>query len=265
MQGLQEELRARLEAGKAAWPAVAVDPVEYARHLAVRSGEGLPSPERAADLYIACGCVLGASRALEAFCQRFRPVVARAIARTDSSQPFLDEVMQALAVKLFVRTSDGPPLITQYAGRSSLPGWLSTAAKRTALNMRRRKDDRGHQQGALEVNELEEADPELLLLKARYKPEFEEAIRAALTSLPARQRSLLLLQSIEGLTLPQLATMHRVSRATIARRLASAREALFEGTRNELMGRLQLSDSEYESLVALVRSQLELTLSTIAT
>jgi RNA polymerase sigma-70 factor (ECF subfamily) len=264
MPGLEEELRSRLEAGRAAWPGVAVDPVEYARHLADRSGEGLPSSERAGDLYIACGCALGASHALEAFRQRFRPVVARAIARTDPSEPFLDEVMQALAVKLFVRTGDAPPGIIQYAGRSSLPGWLSTAAKRTALNMRRRKDDRGHERAASEANELEEADPELLLLKARYKPHFEAAIRSALASLPATQRSLLLLQAVEGLTLPQLATMHRVARATIARRLASAREALFEGTRRELVGRLQLSDSEYESLVALVRSQLELTLSTIA-
>ena len=264
MPGLEDELRVRLDAGKAAWPGVSIDPAGYVRYLAERSGQGLPTPEQAADLYIACGCARGTSDALEAFYQRFRPVVARAIARIDSSEPFLDDVIQVLGVKLFVRADGGPPGIAKYAGRSSLRGWLATTATRTALNMRRRKDDQAHDQVRSGMSGLKAADPELLLLKARYKPEFEAAIRAALAALPPMQRSLLLLQSVEGLTLPQLATMHSVSRATVARWLASAREALFEGTRRELMGRLQLSESEYESLVALVRSQLELTLSAIA-
>jgi RNA polymerase sigma-70 factor (ECF subfamily) len=62
---------------------------------------------------------------------------------------------------------------------------------------------------------------------------------------------------VNGLTLPQLAAMENVSRATVARWLASAREALHEETRRELTGRLRVSESELNSLVALVRSQVE--------
>jgi RNA polymerase sigma-70 factor (ECF subfamily) len=67
----------------------------------------------------------------------------------------------------------------------------------------------------------------------------------------------------DGLTLPQLATVHRVSRATVARWIAAAREVLVETTRQLLAERLCLSPADYDSVAALVRSQLDLTLSTL--
>jgi RNA polymerase sigma-70 factor, ECF subfamily len=261
---LELELRARCDAALAEWPSVLVEPQAFMGYLAARSGSGLPALERATDLYIACACAEGVPSAIDAFRRRYLPVVARAIARIDPSEAFLDDVMQALAIKFFVRAGNEPPGIAQYAGRSSLRSWVSTAAARTALNLRRRKVDRGHDDFGSSRTELRATgDPELLLLKSRYKSEFETAIRVAMTAISAKERTLLLLQLRDGLTLPQLATIHKVSRATIARWLASARETLLEQTRRELTRRLQLSPSEYESLVALVRSQLDVTLTTL--
>jgi RNA polymerase sigma-70 factor (ECF subfamily) len=258
---LDEELRSRLEAGRAAWPGVRIAPGDFARHIAERSADGLPQAALAADLYIACACALGLPLAIDAFQRAFRADVARAIARTDSSPAFLDDVMQALSVKLFVRAGEAPPAIAEYGGRSSLRGWLITVAKRTALNLRRNKADQAHEAIASGVTALgTAAGPEMALLKARYKAEFERSIRAALASLSEKERTLLVLHLVNGMTLPQLAVMQKVSRATVARWLAVAREALFEATRKELVGRLKLSESEYESLVALVRSQLEVSL-----
>jgi RNA polymerase sigma-70 factor (ECF subfamily) len=66
------------------------------------------------------------------------------------------------------------------------------------------------------------------------------------------------LHLVDGLTLPELCALQGVSRATIARRLASARDALHDATRRELTGRLRMSPSELASVTALVRSQLDL-------
>jgi RNA polymerase sigma-70 factor (ECF subfamily) len=261
---LEEALGARWDAARAAWPGIVVGEESFLRFLGERSGERLPPLERAGDLYIACACAQGVPAALEAFRRSYRAVVAKAIQRIDPSDAFLDDVLQALGLKLFVATGDGPPGVAQYEGRSSLRAWLATAATRTALNLRRRKDDELHESVRSGVMVLREtADPELLLLKARYKNEFEEAIRAALETIPAKQRTLLVMQIVDGLTLPQLAAMHRVSRATVARWLAAAREAVFEATRGHLMERLGLSTSEYESVVGLVRSQLDVSVATL--
>lgn len=255
---LEGDLRARFDAARAAWPGVAIEASVFVGHVAERSRESLPPPAHAPDLYLACACLLGVPAGLEAFQRTFRADVARAIARTDASEAFLDDVMQSLVVKLFVRTGEVAPAIAEYAGRSSLRGWLTTVAKRIALNLRRRKRDQGHDELSSNIAELGAAiGPELALLKAHYKAELEASIRAALAALPDKERSLLLLHLVNGSTLPQLAAMQGVSRATVARWLASAREALFEGTRRGLVERLDLSPSEYDSLVALVRSQLE--------
>jgi RNA polymerase sigma-70 factor (ECF subfamily) len=261
---LERELQARLEAGCVAWSNLALEPLRFVQHLAERSHSGLPPVERAADLFIACACMCDVPAAVAAFGRRYRAVIARAVARTDASEAFLDDVVQALGVRLFVRTGEALPSIAQYNGRSSLGAWLATAATRTARNLRRRKCDQQHDEVPSGISALKTAaDPELLLLKARYTTEFEGAIRSAFASLPAGQRMLLLLQAINGLTLPQLAAVHRVSRATVARRLAAARQTLFEQTRSAITKTLQLSPSEYNSVLELVRSQIDLGLAAV--
>jgi RNA polymerase sigma-70 factor (ECF subfamily) len=258
-ENLEQTLRACFEAGRTSWPEVPLEIHAFVRHLAERSTDGLPPLARAPDLYIACACASGSPRALEVFHRSFRDDVARAVSRTDRSPAFLDDVLQLLSVKLFVRVGDEPPGIVEYGGRASLRGWLATVAKRTALNMRRRRDEQAHDEVSSGVAALGSAvGPEVALLRARYKAEFEAAIRVALAAMPPKDRTLLLLHLVNGVTLPQLAAMQNVSRATLARWLATAREALFEGTRRSLTEKLSLSPNEYESVVAMIRSQLEL-------
>lgn len=261
---LERELRDRWELGSAHRDGFGNGAASYMRYLAARSPEGLPPMERSADLYLACACARGAPEAIASFHRHYRSVVAGAVARIDPSRSFLDEVMQTLEIKLFVRSGGDPPGIVRYSGRSSLRSWLATVSARVAMNLRRRKGDLpGRELGSIAALLGEAPDPELLLVKSRYKPEFDLAIRAALSALPPKERTLLLLQINEGLTLPQLASMHGVSRATIARRLANARETLVEAARAQLTRRLRLSPSEYRSLLAAVRSQLDVTLASL--
>jgi RNA polymerase sigma-70 factor (ECF subfamily) len=261
LANLEQELCARLEAGRAAWPDFDVEPFRFVTHIAERAGEGLPALDLASDLYLACACALQIASALEAFQRAFRGDVGRAISRTDPSAAFLDEVMQILSVKLFVRTGAEAPAIAQYSGRASLRGWVVTVAKRTALNLRRAKGDQAHEQVPSAIQQLgTAAGPELALLKARYKVEFEAAIREGLASLNDKERSLILLHLVHGVTLPQLAAMQNVSRTTVARWLATARETMFAAARQSLESRLDVSTSEYESLLGLVRSQLDVSI-----
>jgi RNA polymerase sigma-70 factor (ECF subfamily) len=56
-----------------------------------------------------------------------------------------------------------------------------------------------------------------------------------------------------------------VNRSTVVRWLADVREALFKETRRLLRERLRLNDSEFESLMGLVRSDLDLSISIFLT
>ena len=60
------------------------------------------------------------------------------------------------------------------------------------------------------------------------------------------------------MNIDKLGVMFQIHRATAARWLHSAREAVFTETRRLLQERLRLSPGEFDSLVRVLRSQLDL-------
>jgi RNA polymerase sigma-70 factor (ECF subfamily) len=78
--------------------------------------------------------------------------------------------------------------------------------------------------------------------------------------LTPRQRSLLRLHVLDGVTLAQLARSYQVHRATIVRWLAQARAEILERTRVAMAQRLRLPEGELEALHLTVSSQLDLSL-----
>src|SRR5262249_22780652 len=101
------------------------------------------------------------------------------------------------------------------------------------------------------------ADPEIDLLRARYAVEFQAALRAALEALPARDRNLLRFSYLEGLSIDEIAAFYRVHRATAARWIGRARDALVEETRRLVLARVAVGEAELESLMRDLASQLE--------
>jgi RNA polymerase sigma-70 factor, ECF subfamily len=145
-----------------------------------------------------------------------------------------------------------------------LKPWLRAVALRTALN------DARASVGAREVpleealcNALAatEADPELRYMKEHYRAEMLAALRAAVAALPARTRSLLQQYYLDGVGLRALATMRRLHVSNVSRSLAKAREALMSATLDELAGRLRIDPTELESVLRLVQSGLDASLS----
>jgi len=78
--------------------------------------------------------------------------------------------------------------------------------------------------------------------------------------LTAEQRNLLRLHFLDGLNIEKIGAVMQVHRATVARWIAAAREEILENVRRDLNQRLRLEPSEFESLVNLVRSQLQVSI-----
>jgi RNA polymerase sigma-70 factor (ECF subfamily) len=248
------------EQAHAAWPQLKHDRREFLREL-----RELPSLDgvHVADLYLARACAAGGATALRAFEQLLRPLVSDAVGRTLKKEPaFVEDVLQAVRERLLVPDPAGKVRVRDYAGAGPLAAWLRQASVRVALNMAKttRRD------AALDEvvgQRLAGAgdDPELEALKQRCRKELKGAIQAALKALEPVERELLKLNLMDGESIDKLAERLKVSRATAARRLVAVRARLLELTRAELKRRLNWSERELKSVVGLVRSQLDLSLS----
>ena len=98
------------------------------------------------------------------------------------------------------------------------------------------------------------------MLRERYREQVRAAIAAAFAALTERQRNVLRQYYIDGLTIDQLAALYHVDRATTARWVIGARTGVLDGTRDRLRAVLGVSSDEVESILRLVRSELDLSL-----
>ncbi|HEU4533913.1 MAG TPA: sigma factor-like helix-turn-helix DNA-binding protein [Polyangiaceae bacterium] len=251
-----------LQRGRSAWPGVDLAAPDFERHLAPRlGGEGAPGELCVEDLYLACACALGDPAAVAAFERHFLSRVSLFLSRMRPEPSLVDEVKQALRVRLLVAPAGSPPKIAEYSGRGSLQSWLQVAAVRAAIDLRRQRGgpeaEGAEREGAAEAV-AGGRDPELDYLKGRYRAEFEGAFGASLQALPSEQRNVLRLHLVDGLSVDQIGGLFRVHRSTAARWVASAREAVLKETRGLLRARLGVSASEIESLARLIESQFDL-------
>lgn len=256
---LLEWVRAHVEAGRQAWPDLALDVALATRHVEER-GQNEPLPiDHAADLYLACACAHGVAGAVDAFERRFASDLDGALARVASNAAARDDAKQALRVRLFVAEDGTLPRIAAYAGRAPLKRWLAATAVRIALNLRRNMADRPHDMFSSSIvrDVGGHRPPELAYVRARYKTEFEDAVRAALRALSPRDATLLRLHLEQRLGIDALGAMYGVGRSTAARWLQAARATLEESIKKELREKLGLTPSELESLAGELLSQLE--------
>lgn len=259
-EGLGERLEALWAEASAATPGLTTGPEAFATHLAGRLllGEFPWAGVRAGDLYLACACARGETRAIATLEARYFGDVIAALAKMSVPRERIDEVQQILRDQLFVGPAGGSPRIGEYAGRGELRAWLRVSAVRAALKLNRRSK---HEAPANDDRLLERqapgSDPELAFLKERYRPAFKQAFQGALDGLPDRDRLLLRQSVVDGLSIDELGALHGVHRATAARWVAKAREDLIERTRAGLMQLLRVDQGECESILRLVHSQLD--------
>ena len=149
--------------------------------------------------------------------------------------------------------------IRSYRGRGKLKSWVQVTAVRIAIELCRKKKPEQTDEALADVAGWDE-DPELEPIRHLYRDEFAAAFKTALASLSSRERNVLRLYLLDGLNIDRIGGMYRVHRATVARWIAGAREKLLDGTRAELKQKLRLSETEFESLLVVVKSHLDLSL-----
>lgn len=213
------------------------------------------------DLYVACGCALGRAEAVRAFEARAMGAIDAAVASLSADGDFAAEIKQRVREQLLVARDGAPPRIVEYRGRGPLSRWVRIIAVRAGLQLMRGEKRLRQRTASLPDGLAEAFDHELGYLRARYKRELEGAMEHALESLTPRERTVLKLHVLEGVSLSRIGALHGVDKSTVSRWLAHARARVAAEVRRHLSATLELPDGELESLLGLFESNLDLSIS----
>jgi RNA polymerase sigma-70 factor, ECF subfamily len=265
-------LVAQWQAAVAAWPGIAVAPERFARELARRIGGpgALDSAQatlaavtaaRGGDIYLAIACCDGDGAALLRLDEIIGRELRHAAAKLTASPDQVAELHADLRRILLVEDDGRRAALREYAGRGDLRGYLRVTATRALI----RAINRGRREIAIDDAEffdrvLPGDDPELSILRSQYRETVDAALKSALAGLDTRARALLRYQLIDGWSIDQVGRLYGVHRATAARWIADAREALGAAVRAELASRLRIAPDEVDSIVRLVQSRVDMSL-----
>ncbi len=261
---VQVALETNIREARHAWPTIVVADEDFVEYLAERVVD-TPIPQallqlRASDLYLACACAGGDEHALALFSQSYANDFGAILASMRISQATIDDVKQQVSQKLFVAAEGELPRIRDYAGEGDLRTWTRVIAVRMALTQLRKSKQEVELDDAMLSLQSPDDDPELFLIKKRYRSEFRTSFHNAVTILNARERTLLRMHLLDGLTIDRIGGVYGVHRATAFRWIAKAREKVWAETQRLVQLKLQLSVSEYGRVLEQVRSQLDLSI-----
>ena len=253
-------LRALHVRGHEEWPGVELDVATFLAMATDRLGDAALDDVRAGELYLAIACAARVDQAIAAFDEHYLSRLVPILIRSGQDAAAADDAVQTVRVRFLVGSAGRAPRILAYDGRGSLEAWLRVAALRAAMSAQRK-----HRR-EVTVHELDDnvdaasCSPELALLRRRFGAEFAIAFRRAFEGLSPRERNLLRHQVIDRLGIDRIAAIYGVHRATSARWVARARDALLVSVRRILRDKLRIGAEELDSLLGGLRSQLEMSL-----
>ena len=157
-----------------------------------------------------------------------------------------------------MRAPGGAPRIAEYAGQGPLQAWVRVAAVRIAMNLLR---DRGRTLLVDDEAFFDVVGDGSAESRLRYSEACSEALREAFGTLSARERNLLRMHHLHGLTVDDLAPTLRVHRATVARWIANARDQLLVQTRAGLQKRLAVGDATVDSILRELAGKIDVSVS----
>ncbi len=249
------------EAAHAAWPQLVVDDARFREHLTkLASGDvDLLAKLHAGDLYLSLACGLANEEALAILDRDYLRELRPTLSRMGLAPNEIDETLQMMRAELLVPRGEAPPRILDFGGRGQLRGWLRSVAARTGL--RTLKQTGRH----VELDEQRHAptagDLELEYMKKTYGEAFQRAFEVGLAALAEDDRLLLKQRFRHKLTVEELGELHSVHAGTISRWVTAARERLVKATRAEMQRALGVDRSDVSSILRLIHSELEISLS----
>jgi len=211
------------------------------------------------DLYLAIACFDGneaAATRLERDYFIEADIAARKVRGSDDQAAEMKSVLRKL---LFTADGDRRAGLADFTGRGDMRGYLKVICTRELIRVVNKQRKEEPIDSMLERLEVERA-PELSLLRAKHGADIAAAMRAALERLDERERALLRYSLVDGWTVDQIGEVYKVHRATAARWVAAARDSLGGLIRSEVAKRLSIDEVEVDSLIALVRSRIDVSL-----
>jgi RNA polymerase sigma-70 factor (ECF subfamily) len=215
------------------------------------------------DLGFALACAEGDAESIGELERTVIDAVPKSIAGLRPDARFVAEVQQELRSALLVGPH-GRPKLLDYKGRGPLGAWSRVVALRIAYGMLRDENAANAADGgdgdALASMAADIDAPDIAHLRATYATALRDAFREAAASLEHEERAVLRAHAVDGLTIDQIGSLYQVHRATAARWVSHARGALLDALRAALGRRLGIDEASCESVIALVRSRIDLSL-----
>lgn len=216
----------------------------------------------AAEVYLGAACGAGRPLAAAALDRTYIARVGEVIAAKRLPPHAVDEVRQTVRERLL---TGEPPYVAGAVGRGALASLVVVIATRAAIDWLR-ANARGAAQRADESAAeglITTGDPARDHLRARYRVEIKAAFEGAVAELGPRERTLLRLHLVDGLTIDDVAALYRIHRATAARQIDRARARVAVATRRLFSRATELGGQDLLELAALISSQLDLSLSRV--
>lgn len=246
-------------AARAAWPQLKLAEEAFLAHVKAVANPASPEELAAlhgADLWLTCACLSNDRLALDLLEQRFLVRTEGSIAQLDASTAFIDEVRQDVRHKLLVGEQ---ARLRDFQGKGSLAGWLKTVTVRQAITLKREAPKVQTEANLEELGGVT-SDLDASLLKAQYRDAFSTAFRMALRSLNERDRALLKLHYVEGQSVDRIGALYGVHRATAARWVSAARQAVHDHLLTLLKTELVIPAEEIDSFINALRAQVDVSL-----
>lgn len=255
----------RFLAGAADAHSFQVRPADFGRFVACRVESGRPLLDalgalHLADLYLVCGCLEDVRGAADAFLARFAPDIARVAARFARSRSVsAEDLVQAVLTRMLVGEAERPPRLALYRGTGALGGFVEVTAARIAIDATRTERERLEPEaGAFARLLVAPGTPESLLGDQHARAHLRSAFERAAAGLEPRARAVLAFSLCDGLSIDAIGRTYGVHRATAARWIDAAREALVRATRAELAQSLRLGETQLDVLLREGLSRFEL-------
>ncbi|MBI5542645.1 MAG: hypothetical protein HY901_02060 [Deltaproteobacteria bacterium] len=261
---LEQWLSSLVTRAREPWPNLEIDPVCFVEHVADRLPSLGPVDERlsslnAGDLLLAFACLRGTQAAVAEVARRLQPGHLKSVRPSSALAASIDDVLQAVSIRVLLPRDAAPPEIIEYSGRGTLDGWLRAVVLHAAIK-EQQCAGKVESPGSSLARQLAQADPELAYLKTLYAQDLHHAFFEAVHTLTCRERSLLRLFLVSRVGVTKIARCYHVHRATMSRMLAETRTKLREETKKALGRRLDLDSGEASSLMRLVDSQLDVSI-----
>jgi RNA polymerase sigma-70 factor, ECF subfamily len=260
VQRMQKLIRRAYSEGHIQWPQLAsVTLDEFAAHVRSHQVTAADLGRHGAELLLALACGKSDEVAVEVLERCFFPALDEYLTRSGFTDTLRRDVFQQLLLHLC--TGKSPRLLT-YAGRAALSTWLRVATYRFALNLRHHEHLQLTPDANVMLNRLisSQVDLETQATIERARPLFQSALHKAMAELADRERTLLRLSFLDGLSIDAIGGMYGVHRATAARWISEIRAKILKGVQSMLVKDFGLRASEFQSLAFLVQRELHLSL-----